>query len=71
MSQSKRWTFTLNNPSEHGETRQFIEEHLRVGKSYKYLVFQLEQGENGTPHWQGNILIQYEFLKYLSKLFTF
>jgi len=49
---SKRWCFTVNNP-EVQETPEFIKARVSIGKGYKYLVFQLEEGANGTPHWQG------------------
>ena len=40
------WCFTLNNPEKNPE---FIE------GVHQYLVYQLEQGENGTPHLQGTV----------------
>lgn len=47
--QAKRWCFTLNNPivSELELTDIFEENGI------EYLVFQLEVGENETPHFQG------------------
>lgn len=53
--QSKRWTFTLNNPTA-TETSDYVHTQCQEGKSYKYLVFQLEQGDNGTPHYQGFVI---------------
>lgn len=50
-SYCKQWTFTLNNP---GDDEQ--PDHVKAAlgsKGYRYLVFQLEQGDNGTPHYQG------------------
>lgn len=41
---ARRWCFTLNNP---GEFRPNLEEGIR------YLLYQLEEGANGTPHLQG------------------
>lgn len=49
----RRWTFTLNNPSDETESEQQVAECLSQGKGFKYLVFQLEVGANGTPHYQG------------------
>lgn len=49
--QSKRWTFTLNNPTEE-ETAEAIHEKF-AEKGYKYLVYQKEVGDNDTPHYQG------------------
>jgi len=42
-AKSRNWVFTINNPTEHPI---FME-------NMKYLVYQLEVGENGTPHYQG------------------
>ena len=55
MSRAKHWCFTLNN---HGE-----EDILRLRKLFdhgehagpRYLIFQQEKGEQGTPHLQGYI----------------
>ncbi len=44
------WVFTLNNPTE--TPQEFIDELTETGR-LRYVIFQLEQGENGTPHWQG------------------
>lgn len=62
----RRWLFTLNNPNRTGglvndeqgnvirdETEAGVCAALQPGKGFRYLVFQLEQGENGTPHYQG------------------
>lgn len=40
---SRNWVFTINNPTEH----PIFMENMR------YLVYQLEVGANGTPHYQG------------------
>lgn len=46
MARVRRWTFTLNNPDD---------EHPHEDcKPFRYLVYQLEKGDNGTPHYQGN-----------------
>lgn len=48
MSQQGRyWVFTTNNP-ENALSGESIED-------CSYLIYQLEQGENGTPHYQGYI----------------
>lgn len=54
-SQGKRWCFTLNNPTEE-QSAEFINEVMASGRGYKYLVFQLEAGEQGTPHYQGFVI---------------
>nr|QKN88855.1 MAG: replication-associated protein [Cressdnaviricota sp.] len=47
--QAKRWCFTLNNPTiSELELVEALDEH-----GVEYLVFQLEEGENQTPHYQG------------------
>jgi len=47
--QSRYWCFTLNNPEQ--------DEQLSIPYSFPeyvtYAVYQLERGENGTPHLQG------------------
>jgi len=50
---SKRWCFTENNPT---KTADEVKSALGKGKGYKYLVFQLEQGLQGTPHYQGFVV---------------
>lgn len=52
-SKSRYWVFTFNNPA-----RPFT--HPPIDPSSwrtvpRYLVYQLEQGENGTPHFQGYV----------------
>lgn len=42
--------WTINNPTEHGVTQEDI---LDTPDFVKYVVFQLEEGHNGTPHFQG------------------
>jgi len=44
---SRAWTFTLNNPD--AFRPQYNED------KHNYLIYQLEQGENGTPHLQGYV----------------
>lgn len=45
--QARAWTFTLNNPDAYRPT--FNETQM------KYMIYQLEEGESGTPHLQGYI----------------
>lgn len=47
---SKYWCFTINNPSADDELQM---DRLRDVSTY--LVYQLEQGENGTRHYQGYV----------------
>lgn len=47
---STYWVFTVNNPIVN-ETD--FQAKLRGWKWFRYSVFQLEKGENGTEHWQG------------------
>lgn len=50
--QSKNWVFTLNNPTAEEETgiRTWV-----PSAQAKYIVYQHEVGENGTPHIQGYV----------------
>lgn len=43
---SKNWTFTLNNPED---------AQAPAGWPVKYVAWQLEKGEEGTPHLQGYV----------------
>jgi len=45
-----RWCFTMNNPTVDGTE---LERILKADARLKGFVFQLEEGENGTPHFQG------------------
>lgn len=44
------WTFTWNNPDEIGPI--FLE---RMKEAVRFIHFQKEQGESGTPHFQGYV----------------
>lgn len=48
-SSAKDWCFTVNNPDDTPE--EFLE--LFAVPGVKYLVFQKEKGDSGTPHYQG------------------
>jgi len=57
----RRWTFVLNNPGggertgpdARDESPEGLPATLGEGKGFRFLIFQLEQGANGTPHYQG------------------
>jgi hypothetical protein len=49
-SQHKKWCFTINNPVDGDDPGRALEP---LTEGIKYAVWQLERGENGTPHWQG------------------
>lgn len=49
---ARNWCFTLNNPLIRGD--DFLEQ-LKTVPGFRYVVFQQERGENGTPHFQGYI----------------
>lgn len=51
QSRGIAWVFTLNNPD---EDEVLIPQSWNP-EDYKYLVYQLERGEEGTPHLQGYI----------------
>jgi len=48
---SRNWLFTINNPGD-------IDPEVSFGVNYKFLVYQLEKGENGTPHYQGYVMFK-------------
>lgn len=50
-SAARHWCFTLNNPTIWNED---IVEELQHAD---YAVWQLEEGENGTPHYQGYVIL--------------
>ncbi len=52
MSRARSWCFTYNNPVENPE--QFIE-LMSNFPNVRYVVFQGEESETGTPHYQGYI----------------
>lgn len=52
MSQANHWCWTFNNPEEEPEV--FGARIMETGK-VRYIVFQLERGEQGTLHWQGYV----------------
>lgn len=56
MPQGRLWCFTLNNPVEEALPAIIEEAATSLQDMFRphvtYMVFQLEQGENGTPHFQ-------------------
>lgn len=44
---ARNWMFTINNPTSNDEPKKW------AGRGVKYVVWQLEKGEEGTPHLQG------------------
>ena len=52
--EAKHWCFTYNNPTMYPE--EMIEELEDLGVTYA--VFQLEEGKNGTPHYQGYVAFE-------------
>lgn len=52
MSLAKNWVFTLNNYliDDVDRIKELVSE-----KKANYVVFQEEQGEEGTPHLQGRL----------------
>ena len=53
-SLAKRWCFTINNPT---EADRFWEEPDKL-EMIKYIVLQTEKGEQGTPHYQGFLILK-------------
>lgn len=43
------WVFTLNNPT----SVELDMLHQYADQDFKYIIVGHEEGENGTPHWQG------------------
>lgn len=51
-SRARSWLFTINNPT---TSRANIETSVTKHQHFRYLVYQSEEGDKGTPHWQGYI----------------
>ncbi len=51
------WVFTLNNPFENGVVGVLPADGTEPKEwpDVKYCVYQYEEGEKGTPHWQGYV----------------
>lgn len=66
MSQSRRWCFTLNNPTDDEE--QSLNDALSDTAVYAYAVLGRETGESGTPHIQGFLIaVQPKRLSFLRR----
>lgn len=69
---SKNWVFTLNNPADHIEERPDGSnpgDPVTWFTHCSYLVFQLEKGENETPHYQGYLVLKdAQRLSFLKKI---
>ncbi len=50
QQQSTNWMFTINNPSSNEIPRNW--------PGVRYCIWQLEAGENGTPHLQGYVVLE-------------
>jgi len=53
MASSRNWCFTINNPASDEDKVQDWEKQ----RSAKYCVWQMEVGEEGTPHVQGYLVV--------------
>lgn len=53
-TQSKRWCFTINNPTEEDHFWEDSENDEQID----FLVVQYEVGEQGTPHYQGFLILK-------------
>lgn len=52
MSTARHVCFTYNNPTHSPTDFQAL---LQSSERVRYAIFQLEEGENGTPHYQGYV----------------
>ncbi len=66
-TRSRRWCFTLNNPVRPPTMGARQDDPFRWAvQSRRYLVYQYEEGESGTPHFQGFFVFhQSKSLEYL------
>ena len=63
---SRSWMFTYNNPQESGPE---LIAKLQEQEKIRYAIFQLERGEEGTPHFQGYIELKCsQRLSYMRKI---
>ena len=51
---AKRWCFTINNPTDDDKFWENAEQQEQL----EYLVVQYEVGEQGTPHYQGFLILK-------------
>lgn len=52
MSQGRYWCFTINNPD--ASHLEFLRD-IQAVDFFQYVIFQLEAGQNETPHYQGYV----------------
>lgn len=52
---SRGWCFTINNPTDDERATLSILPENAEARGISHLVFQLERGDRGTPHYQGYI----------------
>jgi len=57
VKKSRNWFFTFNNPQNDDITSEQME-HLLMVLEPKLFLFQLERGEEGTPHYQGIVAVK-------------
>lgn len=58
---AKRWTFTINNPTDEDKILLIGTDSDAPQAKYtaiEYICFQEERGENGTLHWQGMLILK-------------
>jgi len=54
-TQNRAYVFVINNPGENVPSDNPMEVLKPLEDKIKYAVWQLEKGENGTPHYQGYV----------------
>lgn len=61
----RRYIFTINNPTAEDDPRTWAPAKI------KYMQWQLERGDNGTPHYQGFVIFNQSYdLAYLKRHFN-
>lgn len=67
MSRAKRWFFTINNPTADDDARMAAV----TQNDCAYAIWQLEEGESRTPHYQGFVVFESRVRRpHLQKLFS-
>ena len=51
---AKRWCFTINNPTDD----DMFWEDAEQQEKFDFLAVQYEVGEQGTPHYQGFVILK-------------
>lgn len=69
LDTSMNWCFTINHPD---EERDYLDNPGNWNPDYfKYLVYQLEKGEDGTEHYQGYLMLNHSKpLKTMKNIFN-